>query len=66
MSQISEVPSEGRYLWILGLGAVRYIARCPGHNRAGKKAPGSLEKEVTLRLRSARLFDIRMPRCWWL
>lgn len=65
MSQISEVPGEGRYLWILGLGAVRYIARCPGPNRAGKKAPGSLEKEVTLRLRSARLLDIRMPGCWW-
>lgn len=66
MSQISEVPREGRYLWIPGLGAVRYIARCLGPNRAGKKAPGRLEKEVMLRLRSARLFDIRMPHCWWL
>lgn len=66
MSQISEVPGEGRHLSIPGLGTVRYVARCLGPNGAGKKAPGSLEKEVTLRLRSIRLFDIRMPRCWWL
>ena len=39
MSQISEVPGEGRHLWIPGLRAVRYVARCLGPNRAGKKAP---------------------------
>lgn len=52
--------------------AARCLAGCLGPRRAGKKVPGSVGKEVTKCkcrerkgwLRSARLFDIRMPR-WW-